>query len=419
MSEIDVRQLVNYAIVEDPPRVDVRQLVLYTVTKNRGYMAAKTSRALLIDLINLNSRKTFAADDLILSAPEALVVLGPHDTKVTVEAVTKSGYRGSMPLYYNRAPIAAAVASPTTTPNITSATTVHAAIAAINTRYGTNFTTDDVVNGPIAANASTVNLKAAATSYAYSPGSIVYLGAQPVVLATAVAATQMRGFDVFNDDPFLNTTTLIMNMMDGEGKMPVDTSANPKSASFLGSGIWLSGTPGPFGGSSLYVNGTKSFLEVLNAYGGNKGLGNQPFTIEMWVKSTNTSYEAIFHADGSANQVYSGVIGAAAGIFGSFYGSGWDLAGQVPFSYTGNGSSWVHMALSRTEAGALIGFRNGVVTGQFAMGTTVNISSNAPGRFLIGNQTGGSAFTGNIGPTRLTVGKARYTAAFTPPTAPF
>jgi len=111
------------------------------------------------------------------------------------------------------------------------------------------------------------------------------------------------------------------------------------------------------------------------------------------------------------------VIGAAAGIFGSFYGSGWDLAGQVPFPF--GGGAWVHMALTRTEGGALIGFRNGVITGQYAMGTTASIATNAPGRFLIGNQTGGSAFTGNIGPTRLTVGKARYTAAFTPPTGPF
>ena len=419
MSEIDVRQLVNFAVIESPPALDIRQVVSYAVVKNRGFMAAKPSRELLIDLINQNTRKEFASDELSFDPPEALTTLGAHDTKVMLHVDKKSGYQGSMPVYYNRAPIAVAIATPTTSPGITSASTIHASLSALNARYGTNFTSTDVVDAPIVANATRVVLKAATTSFAYAPGSSVYLGEQPVALQTAVATKQMRGFDVFSDDPFLNFTSLILNMMDGADKVPVDTSAEPKSVSFLGSGIWLAATPGPFGGSSLFVNGTKSFLEALNAYGGNKGLGNQPFTFEMWVKSTNTGYEAIFHADGSANQPYSGVIGAAAGIFGSFYGSGWDLAGQVPFSYSGNGSSWVHMALTRTEDGVLMGFRNGIITGQFSIGTTVNIATNAPGRFLIGNQTGGSAFTGNIGPTRLTVGKARYTAAFTPPTGPF
>jgi len=78
-------------------------------------------------------------------------------------------------------------------------------------------------------------------------------------------------------------------------------------------------------------------------------------------------------------------------------------------------NTWNHVAYTRNGS-TLTRYINGTANG------TATWSANLTGSsFLIGGSTAGNVgyLTGNIDDFRITVGVARYTANFTPPTAAF
>lgn len=141
------------------------------------------------------------------------------------------------------------------------------------------------------------------------------------------------------------------------------------------------------------------------------GFGSGDFTLECFIKTGASGIETTLFdlRAGSATTVGSFFISSARRLafwVGSLYG---DSGSTVP-------SAWAHIAFSRNR-GTLLAFIDGVQ--QWAAYAPSDFSTSRSCR--IGDSGFGAAdnVSGWIDEVRITKGVARYTANFTPPTAPF
>jgi len=179
----------------------------------------------------------------------------------------------------------------------------------------------------------------------------------------------------------------------------------------------ISTSSSKYGGSSLYFDGTSG--GYMTTTGTNQTLifGTGAFTIEHWVNFSggttggdNNTIGDISGFSTSGNWLFMWNYVAAGKL--SFW-----INNAVVCSTTNayNNGAWHHVAVTRTAAGAVTIWVDGV-----ADGTGTNTSSVGTGGIMIGNQTGLTRYwTGYIDDIRITNGFARYTNTFTPPPAAF
>ena len=158
--------------------------------------------------------------------------------------------------------------------------------------------------------------------------------------------------------------------------------------------------------------------------------GTGDFTIEFWWYPTDTNKQALFMGttgtDHSIAISYGMPSGNTIGMWASSNGTSWnmmncDAGGNGIGSETVNQNAWNHIAMTRAS-GTFKLFVNGAldvtITGQ-----TGQIADYGQGTYkaIIGQwYTTGTAITdihGYLSDFRISNGLARYTAAFTPPTA--
>lgn len=167
-----------------------------------------------------------------------------------------------------------------------------------------------------------------------------------------------------------------------------------------------------YGTGSMSFNGTNSYLTARTTPTMAMGTGN--FTIEYWINATSFSTTpTIIDFRGSANNLgFSDYITTAGQI------NIWKNTGSI-LSATSNltTGTWYFIAYVRNN-GTLTIYINGVASGSVADTTNwvapsdvMNIASYKAG-------TGGY-FNGYLDDIRVTLGYARYTTNFTPPTGPF
>lgn len=174
-----------------------------------------------------------------------------------------------------------------------------------------------------------------------------------------------------------------------------------------------------FGSGSMVCDGSGDGLLVASS-SPNFGFGTGDFTIEGWfyinsavtarqpfikIGTGATSVLQVLKTDGGFSYALGYLINSGSGI-GSF-------AGFVPATAT-----WNHIAVSRQGTSMrffLNGALAGTVTGSDNLGTSNGLVIGYDENFFIGNRS----LDGYADEVRITKGYARYTAAFTPPTAPF
>ena len=213
----------------------------------------------------------------------------------------------------------------------------------------------------------------------------------------------------FVSDPYFNYVTMLLHG-DGTNGAQNNTFLDSSTNNFTitRNGNTTQGSFSPYGsnwsvnfpdsGASNYLNTTSS--AVL-------GMGTGDFTVEAWIFATAafSGYNAIF-ADGfTSGSLY---FGNTAGGFGLRAGS----VGDILVTTAPSINQWVHVAVTRSGTTVRL-FYNGV-----QQATTTN-STNFPTQSgYVGNDGGGSAFTGYISNLRIVKGTAVYTSAFTPSTTP-
>jgi len=171
-----------------------------------------------------------------------------------------------------------------------------------------------------------------------------------------------------------------------------------------------------FGDSSMYFDGTGDYLTVPDSADGT--FGTDDFTIDAWVNPTAASMfqKGVISLNGTNGQGGALLFGYSDDgnnwrMFISSDGVNWDMAAaQSAGSVSKN--TWQHLALTRS-GNTFYYFKDGVLGSTWTSTAAIHdpISS-----LHIGKTT--NDFEGYLDEVRITKGKARWTADFTPPATP-
>jgi Concanavalin A-like lectin/glucanases superfamily len=211
----------------------------------------------------------------------------------------------------------------------------------------------------------------------------------------------------------ITNTSLLLNftnggIIDATGKNVLETVGNAQ----------ISTAQSKWGGSSMYFDGTGDYL--FSPVGQNYSFPGD-FTIECWINTSTTSteggaYRRLF-ATGPDNAASLQIVfsdGSTASGSISVVTSTFVISGNINAA-TG---AWVHVALARSGTSMKL-FVGGVQSGSTATTSQAFTNGATYGLYVASSQAGTGRYLGYIQDFRITKGYARYTTAFTPPSAAF
>ena len=230
------------------------------------------------------------------------------------------------------------------------------------------------------------------------------------------------------DPSFANVSLLLHGNGANGSSTIIDSSPSPKTVTAVGNAQISTAIADPFGNNTrgvLAFDGNSDRLDI--PYSSNFQLLNT-YTIEAWVYPLTVSavFRPIFNIQAFSQSSFGGILLAVNGsslvfevktLSGSGVGIFYEILGG---SGTVAANAWQHVAVSISNNSARL-FANGI-----QVGSTVSITDwgFAPVGVSVGANANGfnnttQVFNGYIDELRITKGVARYTANFTPPTAPF
>jgi hypothetical protein len=220
-------------------------------------------------------------------------------------------------------------------------------------------------------------------------------------------------------DPDFSSVALLLHMDGSNGSTTfTDSSGSPKTVTRQGGGQ-ISTTQSKFGGSSGSFDGTGDYL---TASGAGLAVGSGNFTIEGWFyfNSLQSGIRTLW-AHRSSNTGIGGALLTHVGgdvrlYISDSFGTSWQVLDFDP-NLTVSTSTWHHIALVR-DGNTIRTF----VDGTAGTTTTVSagtISTSGAMSIMAGAADGSQEVDGYCDDFRVTIGVARYTAGFTPPTAAF
>tara|TARA_Y100000817_G_scaffold209008_1_gene163957 strand:- start:39 stop:1160 length:1122 start_codon:yes stop_codon:yes gene_type:complete len=189
-----------------------------------------------------------------------------------------------------------------------------------------------------------------------------------------------------------------------------DLSNDNRTITFSGSNANISTAQSKFGGSSLYIGGDGSKIEI-----GADGLdATGDFTFECWIYDTSVDNYPQLAINSSSNGFFL-YLGNGATSGSSKVLRHWNGGSVTNFSTELPQSQWYHFALVRSGSTVKL-YINGTAdsttrtdSGTYLMGQSSTLAIGADGA--------GNDFRGYINDLRITNGLARYTTNFTPPTS--
>jgi len=206
-------------------------------------------------------------------------------------------------------------------------------------------------------------------------------------------------------DPDFASVSLLLHMDGINGSTTFTDSSTALRTVTANGNAQISTAQNKFGGASCLLDGTGDYLLVA---ADGSAIGTGDFTVECWIRTVSSlGYRAIVTlvpgSDNNALYVVSNTIV-------------WYDATNRCQSVNFSDNTWHHVAATRSS-GTVRVFLNGTVSAS-TYSSTANIADNTI-RVGANGATTGEWFHGHIDDLRITRGVARYTANFTPPTAPF
>lgn len=213
-----------------------------------------------------------------------------------------------------------------------------------------------------------------------------------------------------------NTLLLISGRGANGSTAIVDSSMYARAITVNGNAQITTSVADPFGATEgvITLDGNGDWLQI--AASADMALGSNDFTVETFVRFSALNGFTTVSRLGSGNSA-DGVLfahGSPSKNYATIDGWNW----QVIQSITGiTANTWVHLAFSRS----------GNTWRSFVAGQVVATTSESRGlvqatpytwRVGAANSDGSFAMAGQLAQFRVSLG-ARYTANFTPPTAPF
>ena len=214
-------------------------------------------------------------------------------------------------------------------------------------------------------------------------------------------------------DPYFSNVSLLLHGDGTNGSTTItDSSPSPKTVTAVGN-AQISTAQSKFGGASLAFDGTGDYLSLALS---SDFAFPADLTVEAWLylaglnSVSNASYITDFRSNDSSNFTFGIINNNGEGRMYAFV-NGVDSIGSNAVAL----NTWQHLAYVRSGTTVTL-YLNGT-----ANGTLTSSVSQASSSVIIGARFNGLTeyVNGYIDDLRITKGVARYTANFTPPTAPF
>ena len=217
-------------------------------------------------------------------------------------------------------------------------------------------------------------------------------------------------------DPYFSNVSLLLHGDGTNGSTTItDSSPSPKTVTAVGN-AQISTAQSKFGGASIALDGTGDWLDLA---GSSAFSFAADFTIETFLYWNGTRGEAdtILELGVYTNGILLRAGSGSTGTGYQLYVNG--VFNQWTTSPAETINEWVHLAVARSGSTITFYF-NGVARMNLSFTGTVN-SVNAATRIGMERTENNlsRAINAYIDDFRITKGVARYTANFTPPTAPF
>jgi hypothetical protein len=217
-------------------------------------------------------------------------------------------------------------------------------------------------------------------------------------------------------DPFFANVSLLLRFEGANGSSTF-TDSGPLSKTVSASGAVISTAQFKFGSASGFFDGVDDSLLISNIAG--LSMQGADFCVEGWARLNVTSGGRTlvdFRGTGLSNSSWEIFVDASSRWLGVYNGPSNSLAAITAANALppANGQ-FFHWAVTRSGATLRL-FVNGVLG---ASATFNPPATNASGVRIGVNQAGGNRFSGHMDELRITLGQARYTANFAPPTQPF
>ena len=217
-------------------------------------------------------------------------------------------------------------------------------------------------------------------------------------------------------DLFRSQVSLLLHGDGTNGSTTItDSSPTPKTVTAFGDAK-ISTVQSKFGGSSLAFDGTGDYLAASSS---DFAFGNGDFTVECWARFTTLGDHNIVATRGAPAVANAWSFAMSSGTVltsvaqGKLYFITDTVVATTSISLAAN--TWYNLAVSRQGTSLRI-FVDGTQQANATNSQNLTVSNLA-----VGNAVNGAQFpyNGYIDDLRITKGVARYTANFTPPTAPF
>jgi hypothetical protein len=212
-------------------------------------------------------------------------------------------------------------------------------------------------------------------------------------------------------DPQFGSVSLLLHGNGTNGSTTIMDSSRFANTIAVFGNAQISTSQSKFGGASIAFDGNGDYLQVAATSG--LSFHNQPFTIESFIYLPSSF--------GAVGTIFSQRTGGgptfrieSTRALRAFSGPG-NLGDNVTSATTLSTETWTHVACTRQDGiyrlwiNGTIAATSSAYTGSLPANLTTEIGARATLEYL----------TGNIDELRVTLGVARYTADFTPPTAPF
>lgn len=217
-------------------------------------------------------------------------------------------------------------------------------------------------------------------------------------------------------DPDFSEVKLLLHMNGADGSTTFTDSSSIGATISVAGSAQIATAQSQFGGASGLFNGTTDYIYTPS--NSNYAMGSSDWTVEGWKRSA---------ALGSVNRCLFDNRGGGEGIaiYASASGAGQNdrlilannsvvIAGDGTTQFTAD--TWQHWAVTR-EGNTIRGFIAGTLVWSV---TDTRAYSNSTRCYFGAVHTGASQwFSGYLDEVRLTIGTARYTASFTPPSDAF
>jgi hypothetical protein len=261
-----------------------------------------------------------------------------------------------------------------------------------------------VVGGAATAEASTSALGAAITANASVFGGTA-TGDSFVDPLTAQVSVTGGAASAGDPEPAFSSVSLLLHMDGADGSTTfTDSSSFARTVTRSGN-TQISTAQSKFGGASALFDGASDLLTMADA---SELEFTGDFAIETQAYPLSTQDDIIGGHDNQNVQVFRINWGGTVGDLGFFLNG----ATIGPFAAGIAANTWQHLAITRSGINTRV-FVNGVQVGSTVTTFTGSFKFNRLGGMF------GLDFHGHVDEFRITTGAARYTANFTPPSAPF